>query len=202
MSGSQGVDHVGGADARSTGAEGPIGGGVGIGAYDEVTRADVAMLGQKLVADPPAGVVEGGDAESRDVFPDALVDGRRRLRGGRHQMVDDDHDPVRIKNLIQARVTEQVEHLGGEDVVQQGQVDLGHDELPGGHLVPSGRAGQNAFREVHPHGVASTLNLPPGYDHHRRRASVRSRTRTRPRPGTAQRCRCPQVSRFGGPGWS
>ncbi len=68
--------HLGGADAEGEGAQGAVAGGVGVGAHDHRAGADVAVLGQDLVADPAlvsADVVEAGDALLGHELPDLLL---------------------------------------------------------------------------------------------------------------------------------
>ena len=72
--------HLGRPDAEGEGVERTMGGRVGVGADDDRSGTDVAVLGEDLVADPAlvaADVVEPGDPVLGCEFPDLLLVARR-----------------------------------------------------------------------------------------------------------------------------
>jgi hypothetical protein len=81
------------------------------------------------MTDAFAGVVEGADPVRGDVIPDSLVELSSFGGGGGDEMVENHHDPIRIEDPIPSHLLEGGEHRGGEDVVDQCQVDLGDNEL-------------------------------------------------------------------------
>lgn len=122
----------------------------------------MTLLGKQLMADPVAGVVEAADPEPLDELADAAVLRGRRLGRRRYEVVDDDHHPLRVEDLLDPGVDEVAEDVGCEDVVRQGQVDAGDDELARRHLLPAGGPGENLLGKRLPHRyIAGLARLRP-----------------------------------------
>jgi hypothetical protein len=109
----------------------------------------MTSLRQQLVADPLTGVVEGIDAQTGHVPADPVMDVGRLGRRCGDQVVDHDHGLVRLEHIAHTGVHQQVEHLGGEDVVHQSQIDVGNDELARSHSITPRCPGQDALGQRH-----------------------------------------------------
>ena len=125
------VAHLARADAEGEGAEGAVGGGVGVAAGDRHAGVDESELGADDVHD---ALAPGGEVEELDVVALRvdLEGGHHRLRllvgvGPRHAVGGDDvvdgrHRPVEVRHPEPAFV-QHVEGLRGGDLVGEVQAD-------------------------------------------------------------------------------
>ena len=77
-------------------------------------------------------------------------------------MVEHDDDAIRVEQLLDAELDEVAEHVHGEDVVHEREVDRGDDELARPHLVAPGGARKHLLRERQAHRyIAGLWRLRP-----------------------------------------
>ena len=74
-------------------------------------------------------------------------------------MVEDDGDPLPVKDAVETGLLELVDGHRGGDVVAQDDVQFGVDELTGLDLIEAGVVGEDLLCQCHSHGGAPYLLL-------------------------------------------
>ncbi len=123
-------------DAGGEGPQGPIGAGVAVGADDDVAGPHNPLFREQGMLHPHvAAVVKMGQV----LFPGKVsqllaLDGGRDILVGGEVVADQDH-PVPVKNLFSPHLMKILDGQGRGDVVAQGDIHPGHDQLAGFHII-------------------------------------------------------------------
>ena len=147
-----GRSHIRRADAGGEGPQRPIGTGVGVGAYDDLAGGTQAFLRQECVLHTHlAHIEEIGDLMLMGKIPglEAQLCGFDVLAG--RIVVQNDGDPVPVKDPGEAGLLKLSDSHRGGDVVAQHHIHLGLDELPHLHGIQPGVLGQDLLCHCHSH---------------------------------------------------
>ncbi len=134
-----------------------------VGPDDELAGHDEPLLGQEHVADAGLAdlVVELEVLLAGELAHELGLLGRGDVLV-RHEVVGHEGDPPAVEDLRGADLLEHLDRDGGREIVGEGEIHLGLDEIAGGHALEPRVPGQNLFRNRHGHNRFSTHQCVTG----------------------------------------
>ena len=165
LAGRHDCSHISTLNAGAKGIERAVGGGMGVGANDEVATGQMAALGQHLVANAVTNVVEHaavlvGEAPHGAVCLRGLQIGRGRV------VVKYPGGLAGKRQTWRAHLVNHAYGIGRSGVMHHGEVDVCDDDITSLDVVQTGVPGQDFFcnRCIHV-GLHDLLCLDTGFAH-------------------------------------
>ena len=135
----QNITHLAGADAKGDGAEGAVGGGMGIPAGDGHARLGEAQFGGDHMDDALTAAADAMEAnavlgavglQGGQHFLGQRISKRPRLGGGGHDVIDGGHGALRVPHA-QPQVPQGRKSLGAGDLMDEVQANEQLGGAPG-----------------------------------------------------------------------